>query len=90
MSVQLLAMERQANMKSEAEEAMRIQRHGMRHKLQSISVMIQKDEREEALKYIADSEAKLNQVKISRYCTYPVIDAVFSYCCQKAEESKIV
>ncbi len=89
LSVQILSMERQAGMNREAEEAMRIQRHDMRHKLRTISIMIQKDEQEEALKYIADQEVMLDHIKATRYCNNPVIDAVLSYCCQKAEESKI-
>ena len=89
MGVQISALERQMDANREVEEAMRIQRHDIRHKLQTISVMIQKDELAEALKYIADSEAELNKVKSTRYCTNPVIDAVFSYYCQKAENAKI-
>lgn len=89
MSIQILAMERQADMNREAEEAMRIQRHDMRHKLQIISVMIQKNELEEALRYIADRKEELNKVNIVQYCTNPVIDAALSYYCQKAEEAKI-
>lgn len=89
LSVQILAMQRQMDIKSKNEDAMRIQRHDMRHKLRSISVMVQKNEKEEALKYIAESEAKLNQTKITHYCTNPVIDAVFAYYCQKIEESGI-
>lgn len=89
LHLQASMMEQRVAQMSQNEEQTRIHHHDMRHKLQTLSVMIQKEEQAEALKYIADSEAELNKVQNIRYCTNPVIDAVFSYYCQLAEEAKI-
>lgn len=87
--LQAAMMEQRVEQMSQNEAQTRIHHHDMRHKLQTLSVMIQKDESAEALKYIADSEAELNRVQNIRYCTNPVIDAVFSYYFQQAEEAEI-
>lgn len=89
LNLQAAMIEQRVKQMSQNEEQTRIYHHDMRHKLQTLSVMIQKGEQTEALKYIADSEAELNKVRNIRYCMNPVIDAVFSYYCQQAEDAKI-
>lgn len=89
LHLQASMMEQRVAQMSQYEEQIRIHHHDMRHKLKTLSVMIQKGEQEEGLKYIADSETELNKVRNIRYCKNPVIDAVFAYYCQLAEEENI-
>lgn len=89
LRLQTITMEQQAQQMRQNEERIRVYHHDMRHKLQTLYGMLQKGEQEEALKYIADSEAALHEAKKIRYCANPVIDAVFSCYCKRAEAEKI-
>lgn len=68
----------------DSEEKMRIQRHDMRHQLNTIASMIQNKNYSDALKYIENSNEELNNIKPDLYCQNPVLNAVFSYYFQRA------
>ena len=61
-----------------ADEAIRIERHDLRHKLQAVAEMVKKGESDEALTYIGASQAHLDELKPVRWCQNSVLDAILS------------
>ena len=73
----------------EADEKFRIERHNMRHKMQTIAGMLEKKEYEELSSLISEYNEAIQETKVKRYCTNPVLDAVLASYLQKAEEKGI-
>ena len=66
-----------------AEEQIRIARHDLRHKLLAVAALLEKDDKEAALRYIGASVENLEKMRPRRFCSNPILDAVFSsYCAQ--------
>ena len=73
-----------------AEETMRIERHDMRHQLQTVASLAQRGDYAALLDYIGLSQEKLTAAEPKHYCNNPVLDAVltvlplnFNHCSQK-------
>lgn len=73
----------------EADEKFRIERHNMRHKMQTIAGMLEKKEYEELSSLISEYSEAIQDTKVKRYCSNPVLDAVLASYLQKAEEKEI-
>lgn len=73
----------------EADEKFRIERHNMRHKMQTIAGLLEKKEYEELSSLIAEYNKAIQETKVKRYCSNPVLDAVLASYLQKAEEKEI-
>lgn len=71
-------MEQRIQQTRETEERIRIERHDLRHRLNTISEMLQKGEYDLAKEYIAASCESFENTSSERYCSNPVLDAVFS------------
>lgn len=78
LSTQISALQSRMEVTRAADEAIRIERHDLRHKLQAVAGMVEKGETEEALAYIGASQAHLDELKPVRWCQNPVLDAIFS------------
>ncbi len=61
-----------------AEEAIRIERHDLRHKLLTVEDRIARGEREEALAYIRTLQGEVAYAQPEKWCADPLLDAVFS------------
>lgn len=70
---------------NENNERIRIERHNMRHRLQTVASMIQKEEYVGALEFLTASEKQLDETVQKRWCENPVLDAVFSSYFNQAE-----
>lgn len=68
-----------------AEETMRIERHDIRHQLQTVSSLAQRGDCAALLDYIGTSRAKLEAAVPKSYCANPVIDAVLVNAAAQAE-----
>lgn len=64
---------------------MRIQRHDIRHQLQTIAALVQTGDCATALDYIGASQAGLDTAKPRSYCTNPTLDAVLVNMAVRAE-----
>ena len=73
----------------EADEKFRIERHNMRHKMQTIAGLLEKKEYKEISSLISEYNDAIQDTKVKRYCTNPVLDAVLASYLQKAEEKGI-
>ncbi len=72
------------------EEAIRIERHDLRHRLQAAAQLLKKGEPEKAVSFIADAQLRLKQSAPRHWCSSPILDAVFSSCFRQAQYKKIL
>lgn len=89
LSTQISALQSRMEVTRAADEAIRIERHDLRHKLQAVAGMVEKGETEEALAYIGASQAHLDELKPVRWCQNPVLDAIFSSYFDQADRQGI-
>jgi len=73
----------------ESEEQVRIYRHDQRHRFQTMQEMIQAGNHSAALEYLDSARQSLDETKTVRWCSDPVLDAVFSVCFRQAEQAGI-
>ena len=59
-----------------AEETMRIERHDMRHRLQTVASLTQRGDYAALLDYIGSSQEKLTAAEPKHYCNNPALDAL--------------
>lgn len=72
-----------------AEDAMRIERHDMRHQFQTIATLAQKGDSAVLLDYIGKSQEHLDSITPERYCSHPILDAVFANTAAQAKQMGI-
>ena len=72
-----------------AEETMQIERHDMRHKLQTVASLAQREDYAALLDYIGSSQEKLTAAEPKRYCNNPALDAVLVNAAMQAEQMNI-
>lgn len=70
---------------SESEKHIRIERHNMRHRIQTLISMLSKNEISDALKFLEISNQQLNEASPKRWCANNLLDAVFSIYFKQAE-----
>lgn len=61
-----------------AEEAVRVERHDLRHRLQTVSALISKGREGEALDFLSAARQRLDEIQPVRWCHPPILDAVFA------------
>lgn len=86
---QAIMMERRVEDMHRTEEAMRIERHDMRHQLQTIASLAQQGDKEALLDYIGAAQDRLNAIGTRSYCTNPILNAVLSHTVEQAEALEI-
>ena len=74
---------------SKANDKFSKERHDFRHKLQTISRMIETKKYDELIKTISQYNEALDETKVKTYCDNAVIDAVLSSYLYKAEANGI-
>lgn len=72
-----------------ADDKFRMERHNMRHKMLTIAGMLEKQEYERLYDYVEECNEAIQDTKVKRYCSNPVIDAVLASYLQKAEQKGI-
>lgn len=72
-----------------AEEAIRVERHDLRHRFRAIAELVKQDEKQEALAFIGAAQAQLDEQKPVHWCRPPVLDAVFSSYFSQAQRQGI-
>lgn len=89
MSVQISALERQAEANRKAQEAMRISRHDMRHQWMTLYALVQQGDKAAALDYIGVAQSQLDETASIRWCQNPTLNAVFASYFSQAKEERI-
>lgn len=88
-SVQLSALQRQVTSSQDAENALRIERHNLRHRLNTISNLARAGDREALLAYIGAAQERLEEAQPEIWCADPVLNATFSFYFSQAKRHQI-
>lgn len=86
---QVAAFQRQADAVSRNEEKIRVYRHDMRFITQAAAAMLERGDTAGAMKYLGESDSKLNETSLVHYCDNAVLDALIAYYAEKAKEQDI-
>ncbi len=71
------------------EEAVRIERHDLRHRFRAIAELVAQGKNQEALDFLGAAQAQLEERKPVHWCRPPVLDAVFSSYFSQAQRKDI-
>lgn len=78
LRAQISMLERHAEETRAAEERIRIERHDLRHRLETVAALVEKKEEAEALIYLDSAKAALDETAPTRYCSNTVLDAILT------------
>lgn len=68
-----------------AENAIRTERHDLRHRLQAVTELVLRGDKDAALDFLDAAQERLDEQKEIRWCRPPVLDAVFSSYFEQAK-----
>ena len=88
-ALSLHALETQIEAIHGMEEAVRVERHDLRHRLQTVAELIREGKQQEALHFIGAAQQRLDDQKPAVWCRPPILNAVFSSYFQQAERQGI-
>lgn len=71
------------------EEAIRIERHDLRHRFRTIAELVSQGKTQEALAFIGAAQTQLDERKPVHWCRPPILDAVFAYYFGQAQRRGI-
>ena len=72
-----------------AEDAIRTERHDLRHRLQAVTELVSRGDKKSALEFLDAAQKRLDEHKEIRWCRPPVLDAVFSSYFDQAQNQGI-
>lgn len=78
LTVQISALREKLHEMEEVEERIRVQRHDLRHQLQTAAELLSRGDRESALNFLDTARKRLDERREIHWCRSPVLDAVFS------------
>ena len=87
--LQLSALRSRMEAVKAAENAIRTERHDLRHRLQAVAELIARGDGEAALAFLDTATKRLDEQKEVRWCRPPVLDAVFSSYFDQAQNQRI-
>lgn len=87
--MQLSALQSRMEAVKAAENAVRTERHDLRHRLQAVAQLVARGEQVEALDFLDAAQTRLEEHKVTRWCRPPVLDAVFASCFEQAKSQDI-
>ncbi len=88
-ALQLSALQSRMEAVRSAEEIIRTERHDLRHRLQTVTELVSRGEKEAALDFLNAAQKRLDEQKEIRWCRPPVLDAVFSTYFEQAKNQNI-
>ena len=77
-ALQLSALQSRMEAVKASEDAIRTERHDLRHRLHTVVELILRGDRDAALEFLEAAQKRLNEHTATRWCRPPVLDAVFS------------
>lgn len=90
LKVQISALKEKLQKLKEVEENVRIQRHDLRHQLQTVTELVLRDDKEAALDFLNTAQKRLDEQREIRWCRPPVLDAVFSSYFNQAQTQDVL
>ena len=88
-TLQLSALQSRMEAVKAAEDAIRTERHDLRHRLQAVAELVSRGDKEAALDFLDAAQKRLDERKVIRWCRPPVLDAVFSSYFDQAKNQGI-
>ena len=88
-TLQLSALQSRMEAVNAAEDAIRMERHDLRHRLQTVAELVSRGEIDTALDFLDAAQNRLVEQKVTRWCHPPVLDAVFSSYFDQAQNQGI-
>ena len=88
-ALQLSALQSRMEAVKAAEDAIRTERHDLRHRLQAVTELVSRGDKKSALEFLDAAQKRLDEHKEIRWCRPPVLDAVFSSCFDQAQNQGI-
>lgn len=89
LTVQIAALKEKLERVKEVEEDVRIQRHDLRHQLQTVTELVARGDQEAALAFLDAARQRLDEQSHTRWCQHPVLDAVLSSYFSQARRQDI-
>lgn len=89
-TLQVSALRDRIEASQQAEERIRIERHDLRHRLNTLTGLLETGDTAAALAYIQKAQEQIDQTVPARWCTDPVLNAVCSIYFQQAASQHIV
>ena len=89
MEAQTVMMSQRVEDILRAEETMQIERQDIRHQLQTMASMAQREDCAALLDYIGSAQEKLTAVEPKHYCNNPALDAVLVNAAVQVEQMNI-
>ena len=89
-TLQLSALQNRMEAVQATENVIRTERHDLRHRLQAVSELIARGDREAALAFLDTATKRVDEQKEVRWCRPPVLDAVFSSYFDQAKNQGIL
>lgn len=88
-TLQLSALRSRMEAVKAAEDAIRTERHDLRHRLQAVAELVARGDKEAALDFLNAAQKRLDEQKEIRWCRPPVLDAVFASYFDQAQNQGI-
>ena len=88
-ALQVSALQRRMEAVKAAEDAIRMERHDLRHRLQAAAELVSRGDQDAALAFLDAAQKRLDDKKAIRWCRPPVLDAVFSSYFDQAKHQDI-
>lgn len=88
-TLQVSALRSRMDAVKAAENVIRTERHDLRHRLQAVTELVSRGDRETALEFLDAAQKRLDEQKEIRWCRPPVLDAVFSSYFEQAKNKGI-
>ena len=88
-ALQLSALQSRMEAVKAAEDAIRTERHDLRHRLQAVAELVSRGDRAAALEFLDAAQKRLDEQNSIRWCRPPVLDAVFSSYFDQAKNQGI-
>ena len=88
-ALQLSALQSRMDAVKAAENAIRTERHDLRHRLQAVAELVSRGDKDAALDFLDAAQKRLDDQKEIRWCRPPVLDAVFSSYFDQAQNQGI-
>ena len=88
-ALQLSALQSRMEAMKVAENAIRTERHDLRHRLQAVAELVSRGDKDAALDFLDAAQKRLDERKEIRWCRPPVLDAVFSSYFDQAQNQGI-
>ena len=88
-ALQLSALRSRTDAVKATENALRMERHDLRHRLQTVTELIARGDQDAALTFLDAAQKRLDEQKEIRWCRPPILDAVFSSYFDQARQRDI-